>query len=606
MASSINLKNISVFRLMFLLVLNCHYLNIYLFIFSCIYLLFTDYKEMILFILLSGSVYLIERYRIDFIPFGIVDHISGKYYVVDKVLYKVKVISQLSLNHGDILYFPFQLERVNDDSQLSKNILYSGEAGKVIFKFFPRLFIERQIAKLNNESSSIINKLFFNQYLPSDFGYNLGYGLMSYYLFRYIYAKKPIIGIISMTIYSLFFTFEVKFLLLFLDFFLKKKSDKSKDRFAIKVIVLCLLNKDLINNYSITLPLLFNLFTFIRKDLDFKTYLLFIESLLFGECGLISVFLYHKLIIVKIIVFVFTIITILIPSFEKIFLLIIQIYSFINSFDISLRGSISPLCILIFLLFRKYAHYKNLDLKFVLLIILIILPINFPFTHVSFIDVGQGDAILIRKGFIPSAIMIDTGSSFNYYKLRSELMKEGIYTIDHLIVTHEDSDHSGNVEALKKDFRVKEVITEGKDFNWHGLYFNHLDLGTYDNDNDNSLVYYLNIDNKGFLFTGDISKQIDDILVRDFGQLDIDFLKVAHHGSVTGTSEKLISYFLPDFAIISTNGLYGHPHESVLKTLKKYLVRYYVTKYSSTVSIYFTKYYDLLKTGKGEFVIIKS
>ena len=73
MASSINLKNISVFRLMFLLVLNVHYFNIYLFIFSCLYLLFTDYRELILFILFSGSVYLIDRYRFDFIPFGIVD-----------------------------------------------------------------------------------------------------------------------------------------------------------------------------------------------------------------------------------------------------------------------------------------------------------------------------------------------------------------------------------------------------------------------------------------------------------------------------------------------------------------------------------------------------
>jgi competence protein ComEC len=184
-------------------------------------------------------------------------------------------------------------------------------------------------------------------------------------------------------------------------------------------------------------------------------------------------------------------------------------------------------------------------------------------------------------------------------------MKEGIYTIDHLIVTHEDSDHSGNVESLQKEFNVKDVITEGKDFDWHGLYFDHLYLGKYDNDNDNSLVYYLNVDNRGFLFTGDISRKIDDVLVREYGDLDIDFLKVAHHGSVTGTSENLISHYLPHYAIISTNGLYDHPHESVLSTLKKYLVRYYVTKYSSTVSIYFSAGYDLLKTAKGEFVIIK-
>ena len=136
---------------MFLVVLNRCYFNIYLFIFSLFYLLFTDYKELILFVLLSGSVYLIERYRFDFIPIGIVDYANGKYYVVDKFLYKVKILPENTVfNHGDIICFKDQLERINTDTELSKNILYSGKAGEAVFNFFPRLFIEKQINRLKN------------------------------------------------------------------------------------------------------------------------------------------------------------------------------------------------------------------------------------------------------------------------------------------------------------------------------------------------------------------------------------------------------------------------------------------------------------------------
>ena len=238
-----------------------------------------------------------------------------------------------------------------------------------------------------------------------------------------------------------------------------------------------------------------------------------------------------------------------------------------------------------------------------ILVLFILLPTNNPIFHVSFIDVGQGDSTLIHYGIKRSCVLIDTGSPFNYYKLKSKLISEGIYTIDYLIISHNDSDHNGNVEALQNDFYVKNIILERQDIELKDIYYKYLYLGEYDNDNDNSLVYLVNIDGYDFLFTGDISKKIERKLVNDYGPLNIDFLKVSHHGSYTGSSEYFISSILPRFSTISTNGQYNHPSKDTLNTLNKYESNIFITKHSGSINVYFTKLLDWIKTDKNEYII---
>ncbi|MBR4470577.1 MAG: hypothetical protein IKS54_04605 [Erysipelotrichaceae bacterium] len=129
-------------------------------------------------------------------------------------------------------------------------------------------------------------------------------------------------------------------------------------------------------------------------------------------------------------------------------------------------------------------------------------------------------------------------------------------------------------------------------------------LNEYDNDNDNSLVYYLDVKGIDFLFTGDISSEAERDLVRRYGPLNIDILKVSHHGSKTATSPFFVSSVLPKIAVISTSGMYDHPSKEVLETLNRYMVRIFSTKESSTVTVYFTGLFSFVKTGKNEFVII--
>ena len=65
-----------------------------------------------------------------------------------------------------------------------------------------------------------------------------------------------------------------------------------------------------------------------------------------------------------------------------------------------------------------------------------------------------------------------------------------------------------------------------------------------------------------------------------YDPLKIDFLKAFHHDSYTSTSPYLIGNILPEYAIISTNGKYDHPSSETLDTLERYMVRYFITKYT--------------------------
>ena len=130
-------------------------------------------------------------------------------------------------------------------------------------------------------------------------------------------------------------------------------------------------------------------------------------------------------------------------------------------------------------------------------------------------------------------------------------------------------------------------------------------MGTYDNDNDNSLIYLLNVNNLNFLFTGDISSNVEKVLVHKYPSLDIDVLKVSHHGSKTASFKLFLGEIMPEFAIISTSGQYGHPAEEVIENLNAYLVRIFNTKEDGDIEIYFTELYNIIKYRICDFVIIK-
>ncbi len=220
------------------------------------------------------------------------------------------------------------------------------------------------------------------------------------------------------------------------------------------------------------------------------------------------------------------------------------------------------------------------------------LPLKNLFTiAVTFINIGQGDSILIEvKG---KNILLDTGGLRNKDVGQDILIhyfyKKNIYKLDYLIISHNDFDHNGAQDTLTSKFTVKNLITERSAFPFsvNGITFNNLNNDYYSDDNLNSLIVYAHLPSFSLLLMGDAGIVNEKALIKNYPNLKVDVLKVGHHGSNTSTSEEFIAHYRPQKAVISVgaNNFYGHPHQSVLKTLNKYNVEIYRTDLSGSICL---------------------
>ena len=209
--------------------------------------------------------------------------------------------------------------------------------------------------------------------------------------------------------------------------------------------------------------------------------------------------------------------------------------------------------------------------------------------EVSFINIGQGDATLIRKGSV--SVLVDTGGSL-YQDLANESLipyfrKKRIYDIDALVITHNDFDHNGAASSLCENFKVRQILDKKSDFPYKigGITLYNLNKENYNNDNENSLVLYFSMWGKKFLIMGDASIEVEKQILLDNPNLDCDILRVGHHGSNTSTSPEFISKITPSESIISVGkNYYGHPHKDVIYTLEKYNVRIRRTDLEGTIT----------------------
>lgn len=288
-----------------------------------------------------------------------------------------------------------------------------------------------------------------------------------------------------------------------------------------------------------------------------------------------------------------------------------------------------------FFLFMKLLE-KNQQKRAGIIGILLILPIlitaSKPYFQeegiVTMFDMGQGDAILVEAPKREAVVMIDAGSAFQFedmeptrgvYKniLRTYYHQRGIKALDAIIITHDDMDHFGSVFFILEEVEVKELIVSpyfdkelvkefqeiqpSMDITWaeagEGLNFNDAisfqvlspEIDTGDS-NDNSIVLYANLGLK-WLFTGDISKTIEEKIIRDYQELRVDILKVAHHGSKTSTSDVFIQAVRPQAALISVgrNNRYNHPNEEVVDVLKKNQIHVYRTDNHGAIQFIYTE-----------------
>lgn len=214
---------------------------------------------------------------------------------------------------------------------------------------------------------------------------------------------------------------------------------------------------------------------------------------------------------------------------------------------------------------------------------------------IYFLDMPEGDSTVIITKHMKDVIVIDTAEKTKNNDFTKIIKNFGIKHIDYLIISHSDSDHIGGSFDLVKKVKVKNLILGIYDKNEVTNYVKRYCMNTYylksndqiktkrfhinvlspmkdyQNINDNSLVFILTLNNTKFLFTGDISTKVEKDLIKTY-QINVDYLKVAHHGSKTSTSNEFLSNIKYKYAVVMSGyyNPFGFPINEVMDRIPKY------------------------------------
>lgn len=234
---------------------------------------------------------------------------------------------------------------------------------------------------------------------------------------------------------------------------------------------------------------------------------------------------------------------------------------------------------------------------------------------VHFLDVGQGDSILIQ---FPDGrnMLVDAGGNDDAATVVNYLKKTGVERVDYLVGTHPHEDHIGSMDTVINEFQIGEVIMPEvtsttrtfrdvlEAIDRKGLRIRPARAGMiileegqlvarvlspggegYDKLNDYSAVIRLTCGKVSFLLTGDAEALAEREILASGAAIKADVLKVGHHGSNTSTTAAFLKAVGPKYAVISVGvgNDYGHPHRAVLDRLKKQGVEILRTDKQGTV-----------------------
>ncbi|WMJ79077.1 ComEC/Rec2 family competence protein [Clostridium sp. MB40-C1] len=231
---------------------------------------------------------------------------------------------------------------------------------------------------------------------------------------------------------------------------------------------------------------------------------------------------------------------------------------------------------------------------------------------IHYIDVGQGDSILIQIN--DKNMLIDAGTKSA--SVSSYLKKNKITKLDYIVATHPHEDHIGGMASIINNFDINnfyapKITSNSSSFrnmlsslNKRNIKITSakarqsIDLDKdvkcfivapnstyYDKINNHSIVIKLIYKNISFLFTGDAESFSEDEILKNGFNIKSDVLKLGHHGSNSSTSDKFLNEVDPKVAIISCGkgNDYGHPHKEILNKLKNKKILLYRTDLDGTI-----------------------
>lgn len=260
-------------------------------------------------------------------------------------------------------------------------------------------------------------------------------------------------------------------------------------------------------------------------------------------------------------------------------------------------------------------------------------PQETPLT-IHFIDVGQGDSILVQ--YKDEAMLVDTGDSDSAKDLVKYLKKVDIYDIDHLVITHPHADHIGGFSEVSTSFVIWTYVDNGYTYNAtqykklktylasHDIQIVTPEVGDilYDYEgvrivvlnpvrkhsdvNDDSIVLKVTRGNTGVMLTGDIEKEAEKDMLSDMyvkSRLSSDIIKIPHHGGESSAFEPFFDMVNPDFMIISVgeDNIYGHPDEDAMDLYSSYGDILTTSEDGTIIFEIYDDHYSMHTTESGDF-----
>ncbi|MBP9715339.1 MAG: MBL fold metallo-hydrolase [Candidatus Pacebacteria bacterium] len=269
---------------------------------------------------------------------------------------------------------------------------------------------------------------------------------------------------------------------------------------------------------------------------------------------------------------------------------------------------------------KKYLPLLSFLLILLSLILILHLNIKDKKDYLTFamLNVGQGDALFIESP-TGTQILIDGGPPRKILSRLSRVMPLFDKSIDAIIITNPDLDHIGGFLDVLKVYKVGQVYEAGT---WNesktyenlknkikeknipislaqkgmriklgggavlDILFPDRDVSTWTT-NDGSVVARLTYGETSVMLTGDATSETEKLILgsNPISDLDIDILKIAHHGSRTSTSDIFVEAVSPEYALISSDGgkKYGHPHKETLDTLNSFGSKIFRTDLLGTI-----------------------
>ncbi len=235
--------------------------------------------------------------------------------------------------------------------------------------------------------------------------------------------------------------------------------------------------------------------------------------------------------------------------------------------------------------------------------------------EVHFIDVGQGDATLIKSD--GHYMLIDAGDNSHGTAVQLYLRKQGVEKLDYLVLTHTDADHIGGADVVVTKFDVDNIFLSdfekdnstyedlvnaidyrgmrystpsvGEEFTFGDASFTILAPGReYEDANNGSLALLLRNGENTFVFTGDCEEEAEKDILATGIAIDCDVYKAGHHGSKVSSGQDFLEAMSPTYVVISceAGNAYGHPHAATLNKLRDMGIQVFRTDEQGSVIAY--------------------